>query len=183
VTRFRILLLALVCLAASLLLAACGGDDETSTTETSSSAPSPGGSAGTVALADNADLGEILVDGDGKTLYLFEKDDEAGESYCDGACAKAWPPFETADPQAGSGVDAARLTTFEREDGSTQVAYAGHPLYYYAGDQSPGDVNGNDLDDFGAEWYALDTAGDPAEGEEAGAQSTTTTTDSGYSAY
>ena len=131
--------------AIALTLAACGSDDSSSTsaTSTSSSAStsaSTGAGAATVDLSDNAALGtEVLVDSDGRTLYLFEKDDEADESYCSGACAEAWPPLtSTGKASAGDGLDAGQLTTFEREDGDTQVAYAGHPLYLYAGDAAPG---------------------------------------------
>ena len=167
------------CLVAALALAACGSDDETTST---AAAPSSGGSAASVNLDDNADLGQILVDGSGRTLYLFEKDDEGDESYCDADCAKEWPPFtSTGQPQAGDGVDAAKLTTFQRDDGDTQVAYDDHPLYYYSGDQSPGDANGNGSDAFGAEWYALDAVGETVEGGESeDSGSDETSTDSGY---
>ena len=170
--RPRVAVLAAVAVIA-LTLAACGDDDSSSTSATSSSASSStsastGAGSATVALADNATLGtEILVDADGRTLYLFEKDDGADESYCSGACAEAWPPLTSAgQASAGDGLDASQLTTFEREDGDTQVAYAGHPLYMYAGDQAPGDANGNGVDQFGAEWYALDSSGNVIEGEE-----------------
>jgi predicted lipoprotein with Yx(FWY)xxD motif len=174
-------LIGFVCVVGSLGLAACGSDDDTSST---TSAPPASGSAATVDLGDS-DLGQILVDGSGRTLYLFEKDDEGDESYCDGDCAQEWPPLTTkGQPTAGDGVDASKLTTFQREDGATQVAYDDHPLYYYEGDESAGDVNGNGLDDFGAEWYALDAAGQTVEGEEGeeGEESEdSTSSDSGYS--
>ena len=175
--------------AIALTLAACGSDDSSSTsaTSTSSSAStsaSTGAGAATVDLSDNAALGtEVLVDSDGRTLYLFEKDDEADESYCSGACAEAWPPLtSTGKASAGDGLDAGQLTTFEREDGDTQVAYAGHPLYLYAGDAAPGDANGNAVDQFGAEWYAMDANGGAVEDDqesEAAADDGSTSEDSG----
>jgi predicted lipoprotein with Yx(FWY)xxD motif len=168
---FQLLAIAVACLAASVALAACGSDDETS--EAGSVAASPtatgAGADGTVALSEDAGLGPILVDAEGRTLYLFEKDDQGDESSCSGACAQEWPPYTTkGEPKTGEGIEAASLTTFERSEGATQIAYAEHPLYYYAGDAAPGEANGNELDAFGAEWYALDAEGQPVEGDETG---------------
>jgi predicted lipoprotein with Yx(FWY)xxD motif len=172
--RFRFLIFPIALLAA-LALAACGSDsssttDSTTAASASSSSGSSGGGSAAVDLADNSTLGtEILVDAGGNTLYMFEKDDSADESYCYDACAKAWPPLTSEGAaSAGSGLDSSQLTTFQRDDGSTQLAYAGHPLYTYAGDTSPGDANGNDLDQFGATWYALDSSGATVEGDESG---------------
>jgi predicted lipoprotein with Yx(FWY)xxD motif len=172
--------LAIASLAGSLALAACGSDDSSSTSS-STAASSGSGSGAAVDVGTAGDAGQVLVSGDGRTLYLFEKDDEGDESYCSGECAKDWPPFTTKGaPQAGDGVDASKLTTFEREDGTTQVAYADHPLYFFSGDKSTGEANGNGLDEFGAEWYALTSDGQPAEGaEESGSDESTSTTDSG----
>lgn len=169
----------LALLAAALLLAACGSDDSTGATA-SDTASAPGGASATVALADNAALGtQVLVDADGNTLYLFEKDEGPDESYCSGACAKAWPPLTTdGEATAGDGLEG-DLTTLEREDGTTQVAYAGHPLYLYAGDSAPGDANGNGVDQFGAEWYAMDSSGAAVEDGGSGGEETTSTDDSG----
>ncbi|MFL5870585.1 MAG: hypothetical protein ACJ75R_05850 [Solirubrobacterales bacterium] len=156
--------LAVACLAGSLALVACGSNDSSSTSTAAPSAAASG-SGTAVALGSGGDLGQILVAGDGRTLYLFEKDDEGDESYCSGECAKDWPPYTTKGaPAAGDGVDASQLTTFKRDDGTTQVAYADHPLYYFSGDKAPGDTNGNGLDEFGAEWYSLTADGQPAEG-------------------
>jgi predicted lipoprotein with Yx(FWY)xxD motif len=166
-TRARTIVSLVACLGASTALIACGSDDDTTSTEAANPATAPATSDGSgveVDLADNAELGQILVDSDGRTLYLFEKDDEGDESYCSGECANAWPPLITkGEPQAGSGIDASKVTTFTRDDGTTQVSYADHPLYYYAGDQAPGDTTGNELDQFGAEWYALTASGDATE--------------------
>jgi predicted lipoprotein with Yx(FWY)xxD motif len=99
-------------------------------------------------------------------MYLFEKD-ESGKSNCSGACAEEWPPVTTQGaPKAGSGVSASMISTVKRDDGSTQVVFDGHPLYLYAGDAMPGDVNGNEVVEFGAEWYALHPDGENAEEEE-----------------
>ena len=110
--------------------------------------------------------GRHLTDQQGHTLYLFDKD-EKGDSYCTGACASVWPPLETnSKPQATGGVDAGALSTFKRDDGETQVAYHGHPLYYYAADASTaGKTKGQEVDQFGAEWYLVDPNGKPVESE------------------
>jgi predicted lipoprotein with Yx(FWY)xxD motif len=104
-------------------------------------------------------LGTFLVDGSGRTLYLFEAD-KGAMSKCDGACASAWPPLTTSGkPTAGAGVVAAKLGTAKRADGTTGVTYDGHPLYTYAGDGAPGQTTGEGLTDYGAPWYALSAAG------------------------
>jgi predicted lipoprotein with Yx(FWY)xxD motif len=137
----------------SLAAAGCGG----------AAAAQSGGSAtgvpdATIAAKSNK-LGTILVDADGRTLYLFEKD-KGTASTCYGACAGAWPPVTTdAKPIAGTGIDAAKLGATKRKDGVSEVTYGGHPLYTFAGDAKPGDTNGQDIDQFGAEWYVLAPTG------------------------
>jgi predicted lipoprotein with Yx(FWY)xxD motif len=124
-----------------------------------------------------------LVDGSGRTLYLFEADSGA-TSTCSGACASAWPPVTTnGDPAATGAAKGGMLGTSARDDGSTQVTYAGHPLYRYAGDSAPGDTNGAGSDEFGAEWYPVAPSGEAVEtGEDSGDDSggSTTPSDSGY---
>jgi predicted lipoprotein with Yx(FWY)xxD motif len=152
----------------TVVAAGCGGGDGGygGGGDTSSTAASAGAAA--VDVADNAQLGEILVDSQGRTLYLFEKDG-TDQSNCSGTCAQVWPPLTTdGSPKAGEGVTASKLGTLKRDDGSTQVAFDGHPLYLYAEDTAPGDTNGNELDQFGAEWYALHPDGENAEGESSG---------------
>lgn len=123
--------------------------------------PSPGQSAagGTTVAVHDSKLGMILTDSQGRTLYLFEKDSPT-VSACDGACASAWPPLTTKGaPQAGGGVSAADLGTVTRSDHSVEVTYHGHPLYYFAGDQKPGELNGEGSTAFGAGWYVLNPSG------------------------
>jgi predicted lipoprotein with Yx(FWY)xxD motif len=166
---------------ALMALGGCGNDDESSGEGSTSAAASGGGGGGaTVAVADNSDLGAILVDDKGNTLYMFEKD-EADESYCNGACAKNWPPYVTKGaPTAGDGVDSSQLDTIKREEGSTQVAYHGHPLYSFVEDSKTGEAKGNDVDAFGGEWYALTPSGDtPEEGDESGGGGSSGGDDSG----
>jgi predicted lipoprotein with Yx(FWY)xxD motif len=123
----------------------------------SAAAPSTHGPA-TVGVATTP-LGRILVDGAGRTLYLFEKD-KPGKSLCSGACAGYWPPLlTTRKPAAKSGAKASLLGVTRRGDGTTQVTYAGHPLYRFVQDTKPGQTNGQNLRLSGAEWYVLSPAG------------------------
>ena len=121
-------------------------------------AGTPGPST-TVGVRSHPDLGEILVGPDGRTLYMFDRDTRgAGASTCHEDCAGAWPPLTVdEDPTAGDGVTA-ELSTFEREDGSTQVAANGWPLYYFADDGAPDDANGQGAGDV---WWVLGPDGMP----------------------
>ena len=104
-------------------------------------------------------LGKIVVDARGRTLYLFEAD-RHGRSTCYGACATGWPPaLVKGTPMAGKGVSASKLGTTRRRNGSRQLTLAGHPLYRFIADKKPGDTKGQDLEAFGAEWYALRGSG------------------------
>ena len=146
-------------LALMLALAACSGDDTTTSGPAASESPageeSTPADAATVQLAES-DLGSILVDTDGMTLYRFEADTD-GTSTCYDECADAWPALVDDAPTAGDGVDAALLDTTERDDGELQVTYAGQPLYYFSADKAPGDTEGQGLNDV---WYVVDAAGD-----------------------
>ncbi|MCP3822620.1 hypothetical protein NLX86_32420 [Streptomyces sp. A3M-1-3] len=149
--------LLVVSLVALLVVAVCSslGDDQGE----KSPAPSPTATATAASVAVRASkLGQILVDGQGRTLYLFEAD-TSEESTCSGACVQAWPPLTSVDPKAGKGVDAGLLGTTTRDDGSTEVTYNGRPLYSYVGDTEPGDTAGQGLDQFGATWFVLNAAG------------------------
>jgi predicted lipoprotein with Yx(FWY)xxD motif len=103
--------------------------------------------------------GRILVDGQGRTLYLFTRD-RGAKSRCYGACARAWPPFAAdSDPQAAGGANAAKLGTTARRGSATQVTYAGHPLYYYVNDRRPGQILCQDVAEFGGTWLVVSPAG------------------------
>jgi predicted lipoprotein with Yx(FWY)xxD motif len=111
-----------------------------------------------VAVANTA-LGRVLVDGRGRTLYLFGKD-KNGRSACSGKCAGFWPPLiASGRPLATAGAKASLLGTTKRTDGRLQVAYNHHPLYTFVKDTRNGQTNGEELDVFGAEWYAVSAAG------------------------
>ena len=115
---------------------------------------------------ETGELGTYLADADGRTLYLFEKD-TGTTSTCSGACASAWPPLlTTGAPSVAGAAKADLIGTTMRDDGTVQVIYAGHPLYYYAGDGAPGDTEGQDVEAFGAEWYALGPSGQAIEEDE-----------------
>ena len=114
---------------------------------------------GTAAISiANHGLGKMLVDSQGRTLYLWQAD-TGMSSTCSGACAQGWPPVTTSGtPKAAGGVQAGWLGTTKRADGTLQVTYGGHPLYRFAGDTAAGQVNGQANDGFGAPWYVV--AGD-----------------------
>ena len=116
--------------------------------------------------ATRGPLGQVIVDDEGHTVYLFEKDDEPDESYCHDACASVWPPLTTSGtPVVEAPLDRSKVTLLERGGGLMQVVYDGHPLYYYQGDTDPKDTNGQEKDQFGAEWYTLHPSGQKAEAE------------------
>jgi predicted lipoprotein with Yx(FWY)xxD motif len=114
--------------------------------------------AATVSTARTG-LGRVIVDGRGRTLYLFEKD-KRGHSACSGTCAAYWPPLlTTGKPVAMGGAKASLLGTIRRADGTKQVTFAGHPLYLFSGDSKRGETTGEGLRDFGASWYVLAPSG------------------------
>jgi predicted lipoprotein with Yx(FWY)xxD motif len=147
-----------------LVLGACSDDGDTGDGGTPSSAESPEPSEepvdATIAVEDS-DLGQIVVDGaEGRTLYVFLVD-EGTESTCYDDCESSWPPLTVdGEPAAGQGIDASLLGTTEREDGSTQVTLNGHPLYYFSGDATADDTNGQDVGDV---WYVVSPDGEAIE--------------------
>ena len=161
----RRLLVALAALVAvGALAAACGGNGSGSggggLYGGGGPASTGGGPTGVATVtAASTKLGMVLVDGSGRTLYLFEKD-QPDQSACSGACAAAWPVDNSSGtPKAGSGVKASLLGTITRSDNTTQVTYNHHPLYYYSGDSGPGQHNGQGLNAFGAAWFVVAPAG------------------------
>ena len=141
----------------SLAAVACGSSSSTSVSSASTSAPAAASTfapAAAVLKIDQTSLGPVLTNAQGLTVYWFAKD-TATSSACSGACAAAWPPV-IGMPQAASGVKlTGKLGEIKRADGSIQATYDGHPLYLFAGDSKPGQVNGNAVDGFGALWYAI----------------------------
>jgi predicted lipoprotein with Yx(FWY)xxD motif len=163
-----------------LVVAACSSGSSTATsspatssTTTSSAAASPtatqassptassqaAGTATVTLTAISGIPGKFLVGSTGRTLYLFEAD-KSGTSACSGACAAAWPPDTvTGAPTAGSGVNQALLGTIKRADGTMQVTYNGHPLYYFTADTASGAAHGQGVKAFGAGWYVVSATG------------------------
>ena len=122
------------------------------------SASSSAGTSAKVAVA-NSNLGRILVDARGRTLYLFAKD-KTGKSTCYGLCAGYWPALTTkGKPSAIKGARQALLGTTRRKDGHLQVTYRGHPLYRFSGDTGAGMTSGEGLTDFGGGWWAVSPGG------------------------
>jgi predicted lipoprotein with Yx(FWY)xxD motif len=100
----------------------------------------------------------VLVAANGRTLYLFTAD-KGKTSVCYGRCATYWPPLIAQTPTAGTGLNASLLGTTKRKDGKLQVTYGGHPLYFFAEDKKPGDVNGQGFVHFGGPWWVVSAAG------------------------
>ncbi|MFG1664781.1 SCO0930 family lipoprotein [Streptomyces sp. Y7] len=127
------------------------------------SAATQAASAGELTVATNAELGEVLTDSDGMSLYRFDKDvAEPPKSNCDGDCATKWPPVPANDATAGVGIDKNLLGSVTRTDGTKQLTIDGWPAYRYAKDTKAGDVNGQGV---GGTWYALAPTGKKAQGE------------------
>ena len=117
------------------------------------------GQSGAVVKLGQSNLGRIIVDSHGRTLYLFAHD-KHGKSTCYGACASYWPPLITrGKPHANSGARSRLVGTTRRKDGKLQVTYHGHPLYRFSGDTGAGQTTGEGLTDFGGRWYAVSAAG------------------------
>ena len=164
--RTRSIVLGAALATATLALAACSNNSSGGSAgayggggSTSTSSAAGGATAATVATADVGQLGTVLVDGTGRTLYIF-KNDTGTSSTCSGDCATTWPALVTSgNASAEMGAKSGMLGTTTRDDGTTQVTYAGHPVYLYSGDTAAGDANGQG---FGGVWFAVTAAGTAA---------------------
>lgn len=160
-----------------LLVAGCGGQEPGTTAATSSATGTPTSSGpgtpeppppsttptaiGTVVTTGDSEFGPMLFDDRGQAIYLFDRE-RTSTPDCYGECAAAWPPVLTdGAPQAGGAADATLLGTTQRTDGSIQVTYAGHPLYFYA-NEGPGEVLCHDVFLNGGWWYVVTPEGTPA---------------------
>ena len=136
---------------ALVLLAGCGNDDSATPSQAGNGSSSVAVNTGKLAM------GDALVDAQGKTLYLFMQD-AGGKSACTGQCATLWPPLiASRGATAGAGVEAAKLSTITRDDGTKQVTYAGKPLYRYSPDQAAGDAKGQGV---GGTWFVVSPKGE-----------------------
>jgi predicted lipoprotein with Yx(FWY)xxD motif len=162
----------------ALVLSACGDDDSDNSASSTTSTETQSSSSATVDVA-KTDLGNVLVDSQGRTLYLFLAD-TGTTSECNGECANEWPPAEVSgSPTAGNGADASMLGTTTRSDGKTQVTYNGHPVYRFEGDKKAGDTNGEGLVAFGAGWFAMSPAGNQVSGTGSSSSSGSSSSGSG----
>lgn len=161
----RIVTLVATC---TLLLAACGGDDSTQPAGGGRQEDSGDTAVATLAVA-NSSLGDILVDSEGMTLYMFMPDQEKnGRPTCYDECADAWPAFEAmGDLTAGEGLDQSLLGSVERTDGTDQVTYNDLPLYHFSGDEATADTNGQGLQDV---WWVVSPEGMPVREKATGTQ-------------
>jgi predicted lipoprotein with Yx(FWY)xxD motif len=174
--QFSLLSLAVLVAAIVVVVVATSGASTTKTQRTA---------AATSAISvKQTSLGPTLVDGKGRTLYLFQGD-RPNVSTLSAAGQAVWPPFTASTkPQALNGAVAARIGTTPAAGGQFQITYNGHPLYYYIGDTSPGQTKGQGLNQFGALWYVLGTAGNAvtsASSSPAPAPATTSSTSSSSS--
>jgi predicted lipoprotein with Yx(FWY)xxD motif len=160
--------------ASALLAAGCGSSKSSSTTSaatapaaetekstSTAAATTPATTPGVAVTVKHASkLGTILAAGPKKsTVYMFEGDKGAASS-CSGACASVWPPVTTSGaPTVAGTAHSADLGTITRSDGTTQVTYKGHPLYFFARDKDSGDAYGEGVNGFGADWYVLAPSG------------------------
>ncbi len=116
----------------------------------STSKPAHVSTSETVMLTDNTEYGKIMIDGDGMTLYFFTKDKDTSDSNCNGQCVTNWPIFYADTLTIGSGLESEDFDEIMRSDGKSQITYKGWPLYYFAGDNTAGDVNGENV---GGVWF------------------------------
>jgi len=125
-----------------------------------SAAPARPAASGTAINVGNTRLGQVLVESNGLTVYLFLADSSAMSACNSASCVQYWPPVLTnGTPQAGAGVNASLLGTITRADGTAQVTYAGHPLYRFVSDKAAGDETGQGVNAFGAPWYVVSPSG------------------------
>jgi predicted lipoprotein with Yx(FWY)xxD motif len=156
----KLLIAATALVATAALLGACGGsDDKKETKRKSTPATSAAATAPATVKTAQTGIGTVLVDADGKTLYLFAND-QGTTSAVPANILQAWPPLTvTGAPVAGEGVDKSKLGTAQQPDGQTWVTYNGHLLYRFSGDASAGQTTGHKL---GNVWYAVTATGDQA---------------------
>ena len=146
-------------LAAALVVAACGSSGSGSSSAAAAAASGSASTTGTVITTGTGSAGSFLTNSAGRALYLWVKD-PMNKSVCSGACAGAWPPVvATGTVTASGGASASDLGTITRSDGTKQVTYDGHPLYYFVGDSNPGTDSGQGSNSFGAKWWLVAPSG------------------------
>jgi predicted lipoprotein with Yx(FWY)xxD motif len=163
--RKRLLPLAPVAIA--LIAAGCGSSGKATTTSTSSSSTpastAPSSGSVTISSRDVSGVGNVLVDAQGKTLYIFKPDD-AKKVTCTGGCASVWPPVTLASgakPAASGAVKGSLLSSDPNPAGGKVVTYNGWPLYAYVADTGPGSAKGQGVNLNGGLWYTISPTGQP----------------------
>jgi predicted lipoprotein with Yx(FWY)xxD motif len=162
-----------------LLAAACSSSSSTGASGSGASASGVSHSGVVITTKTGSD-GTYLADSTGRAVYLWVKD-PMGKSVCSSACAGAWPPVPANGTVTASGsAQASDLGTITRDDGTKQVTYDGRPLYYYVGDSSPGQTNGQGSDNFGAKWWLVTPSGTSVTGSGSGSGGAPSPSSSGY---
>ena len=182
----RRLLLGSLALGAAATVSACGSSSSSGAAAGSSSSAPAGASSAAVTISAKtvAGVGTVLVDGQGRTLYLLTSE-KGGKITCTAAngCTEAWPEIVLASgttaPTAGSGVQSSLLGTVKDASGNREVTYNGWPLYTFSGDSGPGVAKGEGISNFGGTWYVLNSSGNPV----TSSQSSSTSTSSGGNGY
>ena len=187
-TRARTLMLSVAAVAGAGVMAACGSSGTSSggASAPSSAASSPATGSGVssgaaLKTASVGNLGTIVVDGKGMTVYRFDADsNNPPTSHCSGSCATYWPPVAagTGTPQV-QGVSSSLLGTVTRGDGTKQLTLAGWPLYTYVGDKAAGDASGQGVNLSGGLWWAVTPTGAKA-GSPSGSSPSGSSSGSGY---
>src|SRR3954447_10509698 len=171
-TKRTLTLVSVVALATAL--AACGSSSKKTTSTAASQPAAPtkpatsssgyGNAGGIKVSLRKVSFGKVLVGPNSHTVYLFLKEDTGTTSQCNGKCAAVWMPLTSSgQAQAGPGLNQSMFGTSKRKDGTMQVTYGGHPLYYYDDDKKPGMTEGEGKKEFGAEWYAVGADGKKVE--------------------
>ena len=149
-----------IALAASACSSSLSSNGATAAPAASSATAQPSTAATTIDLQSASGIDDkFLADGQGRALYLFEAD-KGSTSTCTGACVAAWPPVTaSAMPMAGGGVSQSMFGTTKRADGTEQLTYNGHPLYYFSADTGSGTAKGQGVKAFGSDWYVVNAKG------------------------
>jgi predicted lipoprotein with Yx(FWY)xxD motif len=143
----------------AIAIAACGSSSSSANDDQASTGVETASAKGPKLKIVDSDYGKILANRQGRALYLFTAD-TGKASTCSGDCATAWPPYIVKKkPVAGPGVKSGKIGTTRRSDGKLQAIYAGHPVYFYEGDNEPGEVLCQAVNEFGGYWYVLRASG------------------------
>lgn len=154
----RILASSFAALAAGAALVGCSGGDDSGSASSTAPAPPPTPVAGPTLKTAPTDIGMVVVDVDGMTVYAYDRDEPGtNASACDAVCLQMWPPVTSDSPQPQVDGVAGVVGTIPGPQGGNQVTVNGMPLYLFSGDPRPGSVAGQGMDNL---WWALNPAGE-----------------------